>query len=116
MGLTPVCPRGWLVPNAGCPVWNSKPHAVIEGVPIRLARCDQHVLARFGALRVLDRRIHLLEKAEVVKSALALQHVLLAQGRARLHPHFPAGDSRAGVVQAIEKKLDSQKTARLRES
>src|SRR5208282_4963677 len=34
---------------------------------------------------------------------LALQHVLLAQGRTRLHPHLPAGDSGPGVVQPIEK-------------
>ena len=63
----------------------------------------------FGALWVLDSRVHLLEKAEVVEPPLALQHVLLAQGRARLHLHFPPSDSGAGVVQAIEKDLIDKK-------
>src|SRR5664279_833485 len=58
-----------------------------------------------GALRVLDGGVHLLEKAEVVEAALALQHVFLAEGPARLYTDFPTGDSGAGVVQPIEKEL-----------
>ena len=83
--------------------------AVIEGVAIGLARRDQHVLPRLGAVRVLDGRVHLLEQAEVVEAALALQHLLLAQRRARLHPHFPAGDSGAGVAQPVEKNSIDKK-------
>src|SRR5208337_4107133 len=93
----------------GLPGLELETDAVIEGISLRLARCDQHVLARFGTLRVLDGRVHLLEEAKVVESPLALQHVLLAQGGARLHPHFPAGDSGTGVVQTIEKKLIDKK-------
>src|SRR5258708_6795792 len=59
--------------------------------------------------RVLDGGVDLLEKAKIVQAALALQHVLLTQWRARLHPHFPAGDSRARVMQTVEKKLIDEK-------
>ena len=83
--------------------------SVIEGVTIGLARGDQHVLARFGTLRILNGSVHLFEEADVVEAALALQHVLLAQGRAGLHPHFPAGNTGAGVVQAIEKNAIHKK-------
>src|SRR5208337_4143132 len=83
--------------------------AVIEGVAIGFVHRDHHVLARLGAVGVLDGRVHLLEKAEVVEAALTLQHVLLAQGSAWLHPDCAAGDSGPGMVQPIEKKLTDKK-------
>src|SRR4029077_7067198 len=56
--------------DAGLPEWLLGPewglsglkfdaHAVIEGIAIRFARRNQHVLARLGALGVLDGCIHL---------------------------------------------------------
>jgi len=39
--------------------------SVIEGVTIGLARGDQHVLARFRYLRILNGSVHLFEEADV---------------------------------------------------
>ena len=75
LGLTPVCPERLVGSDRGLPGLELETDAVIEGVAIRFARRDQNILARLGAIGVLDGGVDLLEKAEVVEAALALEHV-----------------------------------------
>src|SRR5277367_676547 len=100
----------WLVDSVGgLSGLEFETDAVIESVAVGLARGHQYVLMRLGAVRILNGRVHLFEKAQVVETALAFENFMLAQRRAGLNPQFPAGDTEAGVVQAIEKNLVHKK-------
>src|ERR1035441_9083228 len=82
---------------------------VIERVPIGFAHGYEHIFVGLGAIRILDGGINLLEKAEIVKAALALEQVLLAQRAALLDGDGSTGDSGTSVVQSVEKKLADKK-------
>jgi len=79
--------------------------SVIEGIAVGLIYCDDDVLMRLSAVGILNRGVDLLKEAKVIKAALALEHILLAEGRAGLHADLAASGSRASVVKAVEKKL-----------
>jgi len=77
LGLTPVVPCGWLVPPAGCPVWNPVQFVVKR---VTLTFLLAALIHSSAVLYHLDfaRRIHL-TKIPNRTLALRIQHVNLAQ-------------------------------------
>ena len=99
-GLTPVSPRGWLPLELGLSRLEFQSHAVIEGVALGLLHVHQHILFPLRAVRILHRRIHLAEDAQIIEALLGVQHVDLTQRIARLDLDFTLHDKGAGVNQS----------------
>src|ERR1035441_7001710 len=108
-GTDSVLPERLVRTKRGLSCLEFKAAPVIEGVAIGFAHGYEDVFVGLGAIRVLDGGINLLKKAEIVKTALALKQILLAQRAALLDGDGSAGDYGTSVVQSVEKKLADKK-------
>jgi len=55
-----------------------KPHSISKGITLGFLHLDQNILLRIGPFRILHRRIHLAEDAQIVEFGLRVQKILLA--------------------------------------
>ncbi len=70
---------------------------VSEGVALGLLHLHQNIFLRIGSLRILHRRIHLAEDAEIVEPGLGVEQILLAERVSVMHLQFALHDVVAGV-------------------
>ena len=71
----------------------------------RFGELQHHILQRIVAVRILHRRIHLVEQRQPVQPPLRVQHRALVQRIARMHCHLLAHHVRPGMHHARQQHL-----------
>ena len=75
---------------------------IVKGVAFCLFHLEQDIFVVLFAIGVLYGRIHLVEDAEIIETALCVKHLSLTERIAFMHLDFPVSYIRAGKVQSRE--------------